>query len=155
MRFRAGRVELCPELADVRQVRIVVVLRDVVALELDVPDAVHVDVVLRQVEDVERALRRRLLPRQLDDAAVVQGHDLDPRQFLSRHVGRTATSASAAASAASTLAPLRRRLCRRLCKSRRAHAGGRRGRGQEIPSIHGRAPHLYASWFVTFARMMA
>ena len=31
------------------------------------------------LEDIERALRRRLLPRQLNHVAVVQGHDLDPR----------------------------------------------------------------------------
>jgi len=136
MRFRAGGVELGAELTDVRQVRIVVVLRDVIALELDVPHAVHVDVVLRQVEDIERALRRRFLPRQLDHAVVVEGHDFDPRQFLRRNVGRPATSASAT-SAASTFAPLSRRLGRSwsLGKSRRRHAGGRR-RGQEIPSIH-------------------
>ena len=77
----------------------VVVLRDVVALELDVPHAIDVDVVLREIEDVERPLRRRFLPRQLDDAAVVQGHDGDARQLLGRDIRGAATAAPATAAA--------------------------------------------------------
>jgi hypothetical protein len=66
----------------------------VVALELHVPHAVGVHVEFRQVEDVERPLRRCLLPRQLDDVVVVQRHDLDARQLLRRDV-RGAASAAA------------------------------------------------------------
>jgi hypothetical protein len=93
VRLRVRRVEPRPQLLDVREVRGVIVLGDVVALELDVPHAIDVDVVLREVKDVERPLRCCLLPRQLDDAAVIQRHDADARQLLGRDVRGAAAAA--------------------------------------------------------------
>jgi hypothetical protein len=101
------------------RVRVGRILRQMTVLELDVADAVHVHVVLRQIEHRHRLSRRGIGgPRRPHDAVVVERHHRDARELVGRHVGRTAPAATTAASAllSSTAAGgrLTGRRCRRL-----------------------------------------
>ena len=78
-------------------------------LELDIPDAVHVDVVLRQVHQRERLVRTGIgVPGELEHAPMIEGHDGDAGELRRRHIGRPASS-TAHATATRPLTRRRRR----------------------------------------------
>ena len=83
-------------------------------LEFDIPDAVHVDVVPRQIHQRERLIRIGIgVPREPEHAAVIEGHDGDASELRRRHI-RWPASPTAATGATSTRAlPRRRRLTSR------------------------------------------
>jgi hypothetical protein len=114
-------------------------LDDVTELELDVVDAVHVHVHLRQIEHRQRPLRRRRCLRGIRIRSVLaehQRHQRDARELGWRYLRRTA--AAAATTRRRLGARGGRRALRESGQSRSGDpCGACRRRGQKISSIHG------------------